>query len=185
MSPTLGGGHGDIKPRGDFPQSEHAACPKPGVTRLQTVVGSDFRVPDRGSGNPTPLGGWDRGVSGVDWLDGSVQAWQPSGLALQVPRCPGDEAKLQRHLSWRHVRRRRTNPALSRNLKPPPLGGGVFTRTSAPNIPEEECRDCSVHDGGKLVAGRRRWYPQLYCDRGTFLPSSSILSNAWRAAKVQ
>ena len=42
MSPTLGGGHGDIKPRGDFPQSEHAAWPKPGVTRLQTVVGSDF-----------------------------------------------------------------------------------------------------------------------------------------------
>jgi REP element-mobilizing transposase RayT len=29
-----------------------------------------FRVPDRGSGNPTPLGGWDRGASGVDWLDG-------------------------------------------------------------------------------------------------------------------
>jgi hypothetical protein len=31
-----------------------------------------FRVPDRGSGNPTPLGGWDRGVSSVKWLDGSV-----------------------------------------------------------------------------------------------------------------
>jgi len=39
-----------------------------------------FRVPDRGSGNPTPLGGWDSGASGVDWLDGSVQAWQPYGL---------------------------------------------------------------------------------------------------------
>jgi hypothetical protein len=36
-----------------------------------------FRVPDRGSGNPTPLGGWDRGASKLEWLDGSVQAGQP------------------------------------------------------------------------------------------------------------
>ena len=43
-----------------------------------------FRVPDRGSGNPTPLGGWDRGLCRVDWLDGDVQAWQPHGLGLQV-----------------------------------------------------------------------------------------------------
>jgi hypothetical protein len=28
-----------------------------------------FRVPDRGSVNPTPLGGWDRGASKVEWLD--------------------------------------------------------------------------------------------------------------------
>jgi hypothetical protein len=48
-----------------------------------------FRVPDRGSKNPTPLGGWDRGASGVDWLDGST--WQPYGLGLQVPPCLGDE----------------------------------------------------------------------------------------------
>jgi hypothetical protein len=31
-----------------------------------------FRVPDRGSGNPTPLGGWDWSASKVKWLDGSV-----------------------------------------------------------------------------------------------------------------
>jgi putative transposase len=29
---------------------------------------------------PTPLGGWDCGASGVDWLDGSVQAWRPYGV---------------------------------------------------------------------------------------------------------
>src|SRR5262249_5901725 len=45
----------------------------------------------------------------------------------QTPPEPDD-----RDLSWRHVRRRRTNPALSRNLKPPPLGGGVFTTTTWP-----------------------------------------------------
>ena len=28
-------------------------------------VGGIFRVPDRGSENPTPLGGWDRGTSSV------------------------------------------------------------------------------------------------------------------------
>jgi hypothetical protein len=27
---------------------------------------AEFRVPDRGSGNPTPLGGWDSGVSHVN-----------------------------------------------------------------------------------------------------------------------
>jgi hypothetical protein len=32
----------------------------------------EFRVPDRGSVNPTPLGGWDRGASGVNCLDGSL-----------------------------------------------------------------------------------------------------------------
>src|SRR5215472_8085653 len=45
----------------------------------------------------------------------------------QEPDATGTGRQLQRHLSWRHVRRRWTNPALSRNLKPPPLGGGVFT----------------------------------------------------------
>jgi hypothetical protein len=39
-----------------------------------------FRVPDRGSGNPTPLGGWDCSASDVDWLDGSVQTRQPYRL---------------------------------------------------------------------------------------------------------
>ena len=55
-----------------------------------------FRVPDRGSGNPTPLGGWDRGASGVKWLDGSVQAWQPYGLGLQISPGVGDEVPLPR-----------------------------------------------------------------------------------------
>src|SRR5215467_13862252 len=45
----------------------------------------------------------------------------------QEPDATGTGRQLQRHLSWRHVHRRWTNPALSRNLKPPPLGGGVFT----------------------------------------------------------
>ena len=27
-----------------------------------------------------PLGGWDRGASKVEWLDGSVQAGRPYGL---------------------------------------------------------------------------------------------------------
>src|SRR5713101_6147805 len=50
-----------------------------------------FRVPDRGSGNPTPLGGWDRYASSVKWSDGSVQAWQPYGLGLQIPPGVGDQ----------------------------------------------------------------------------------------------
>ena len=53
-----------------------------------------FRVPDRGSGNPTPLGGWDRDASGVNWLDGSVQAWQPYRLGLQVSLGLGDQVPL-------------------------------------------------------------------------------------------
>src|SRR6195256_882956 len=48
-------------------------------------VGWKFRVPDRGSGNPTPLGGWDCSASHVDWLDGSVQTRQRYGLGLQIP----------------------------------------------------------------------------------------------------
>jgi putative ABC transport system substrate-binding protein len=64
-----------------------------------TGVSILFRVPDRGSGNPTPLGGWDRGASGVDWLDGSVQAWRPYGLGLQVPPCLGDEVSVPS--AWR------------------------------------------------------------------------------------
>ena len=50
-----------------------------------------FRVPDRGSGNPTPLGGWDRYASSVKWSDGSVQAWQPYGLGLQISLGVGDQ----------------------------------------------------------------------------------------------
>ncbi len=53
-----------------------------------------LRVPDRGSGNPTPLGGWDRGTSSVKWLDGSVQARQPYCLGLQVPCGLGDEVPI-------------------------------------------------------------------------------------------
>src|SRR5215467_15625749 len=88
--------------------------------------------PTRGSGNPAPLGGWDRGVSGVDWPDGSVLR-----VAAIPMRCGLTTSRNRRHRNRtststspklaRHVRRRRTNPALSRNLKPPPLGGGVFT----------------------------------------------------------
>jgi Transposase IS200 like len=63
-----------------------------------------FRVPDRGSGNPTPLGGWDRGASRVNWVDGSVQAWQPYGLGLQIPLGVGDEVSLPRPWWGRRVR---------------------------------------------------------------------------------
>jgi hypothetical protein len=44
-----------------------------------------FRVPDRGSVNPTPLGGWDCSASTIKWLDGIVQAGRPYCLGLQVP----------------------------------------------------------------------------------------------------
>jgi hypothetical protein len=53
-----------------------------------------FRVPDRGSGNPTPLGGWDGDASGAKWFDGSVQAGQPYRLGLQVSPGLGDEVPL-------------------------------------------------------------------------------------------
>jgi hypothetical protein len=56
--------------------------------------GHKFRVPDRGSGNPTPLGGWDCSASKVKWLDGSVQAGQPYCLGLQVPPGVGNEVSL-------------------------------------------------------------------------------------------
>ncbi|MDQ6438303.1 aldolase/citrate lyase family protein, partial [Mesorhizobium sp. LHD-90] len=53
----------------------------PRVGRSSTELFDEgFRVPDRGSGNPTPLGGWDGDASGVDWLHGRVQAWQPHGM---------------------------------------------------------------------------------------------------------
>src|ERR1700732_1470509 len=58
-----------------------------------------FRVPDRGSGNPTPLGGGGLGHFRVDGEDGSVQAWQPYGLGLQVPLGLGDEVSLSG--AWR------------------------------------------------------------------------------------
>src|SRR5579872_537708 len=57
-----------------------------------------FRVPNRGSGNPTPLGGW-MAASSVDWLDGSVQARRPYGLGLQVSLGLGDEVSLRG--AWR------------------------------------------------------------------------------------
>ena len=55
------------------------------ATHSQSSPGFIFRVPDRGSGNPTPLGGWDCSAPKVKWLDGSVQAGQPYCLGLQVP----------------------------------------------------------------------------------------------------
>jgi hypothetical protein len=48
------------------------------------LVWDFFRVPDRGSGNPTPLGGLDCSASHVNWLDGSVQTRQPYRLGLPL-----------------------------------------------------------------------------------------------------
>jgi DNA-binding transcriptional LysR family regulator len=53
-----------------------------------------FRVPDRGSVNPTALAGRDRGIC-VKMPDyGIVQTWQPYGLGLQIPLGVGDEVPL-------------------------------------------------------------------------------------------
>jgi hypothetical protein len=51
--------------------SDLGAKPFHNIVNNRVDVEYSFRVPDRGSGNRTPLGGWDRGV---EWLDGSVQA---------------------------------------------------------------------------------------------------------------
>ncbi len=40
-----------------------AHLPGVGTGRSEADAHWPFRVPDRGSGNPTPLGGWDRGGS--------------------------------------------------------------------------------------------------------------------------
>jgi hypothetical protein len=91
---------------------------------------------------PRTLGGWDRGASRCrlvasvgegHWVvsSGNVtdEMWVDY-IKNQTPPEPDDNFKV----TWRHVRRRRTNPALSRNLKPPPLGGGVFTLTHGRKI---------------------------------------------------
>ena len=53
-----------------------------------------FRVPDRGSVNPTALAGRDCGIC-VKMPDyGFLQTWQPYGLGLQVPLGVGDEVSL-------------------------------------------------------------------------------------------
>src|SRR5215831_8480192 len=62
---------------------------------------TSFRVPERGSGNPTPLGGPGCPDSGIKRLDGSVQAWQPHHLGLQVSPGLGDKVSLW-HSWWRH-----------------------------------------------------------------------------------
>jgi hypothetical protein len=69
-----------------------------------------LEVPDRGSGNPTPLGGWDRGASGVDWLDGSVIS-RVSFFFFPIMRPPSREivfardsaAALQREAGVRYL----------------------------------------------------------------------------------
>ena len=66
------------------------------IIAINAAVIIIFRVPDRGSGNPTPLGGWDRGASHVNCLDGSVQARQPYRLGLQIPLGVGHEVSLPR-----------------------------------------------------------------------------------------
>ena len=93
----------------------------------------------------------------VDWLDGSVQAaervrdlaqvflgaaslgmgvlgcheWQrhrrDAGRVHHEPDPTRARRQFQRHLIMHQSAVWRTNPALSRNLKPPPLGGGAFT----------------------------------------------------------
>ena len=62
----------------------------------RVLVAAPFRVPDRGSGNPTPLGGWECSASHVDWLDGSVQTRQPYRLELQIPLGVDHEVPLSR-----------------------------------------------------------------------------------------
>ena len=61
-------------------------------------TGDNFKSPDRGSVNPTPLGGWIGARAGIDWLDGSVQAWRLYGLGLQVSLGLGDEVSFSRCL---------------------------------------------------------------------------------------
>src|SRR5262249_50772999 len=50
-----------------------------------------FRVPDRGSGNPTPLGGMGPARTRCTLGHGELQTRQPYGLGLQVPHCMGYE----------------------------------------------------------------------------------------------
>jgi hypothetical protein len=61
----------------------------------------------------------------------------------------------------------RTNPALSRNLKPPPLGGGVFTRA----VPDSGCFSTGVavegmHNFGVLARVLQQWGFNIFgpCD---------------------
>src|SRR5262245_15729722 len=50
-----------------------------------------FRVPDRGSGNPTPLGGMGPARTRCTRGHGELQTRQPYGLGLKVPHCMGYE----------------------------------------------------------------------------------------------
>ena len=76
-----------------------------------------------------------------DWVasSGNVtdEAWVEY-IKNQTPPEPDDNVRAT------YVRRRRTNPALSRNSKPPPLGGGVFTWTVSRN--HEICSAFSQRD---------------------------------------
>ena len=67
-----------------------------GQEKLRTVhaLAGWFRVPDRGSGNPTPLGGMGSGQYRVRWLDGSVRARQSHGLGLEALCGSGDEVSV-------------------------------------------------------------------------------------------
>jgi hypothetical protein len=48
-----------------------------------------FKVPDRGSVNPSPLGDRDNAV-GLKWRDERLQTWKPYDLGLQIPLGVGD-----------------------------------------------------------------------------------------------
>src|SRR6516165_9174892 len=65
--------------------------PLPMVVDLATDDLSEFRVPDRGSGNPTPLGGMGPARARCTLGHGELQTRQPYGLGLQVPHCMGYE----------------------------------------------------------------------------------------------
>src|SRR5262245_56187756 len=60
-------------------------------TMLPNEYSSMFRVPDRGSGNPTPLGGMGPSLARCTLGHGELQTRQPYGLGLQVPHCMGCE----------------------------------------------------------------------------------------------
>jgi hypothetical protein len=58
-----------------------------------------FRVPDRGSVNPTPLGGMGPPRARCTLGHGEVQTRQPYGLGLQVPHCMGYQISVPVHSS--------------------------------------------------------------------------------------
>ncbi len=59
-----------------------------------------FKVPDRGSANPSPLGDRDK-VVGLKWRHERLQAQEPYDLGLQTPLGMGGEIPLCR-VGWGH-----------------------------------------------------------------------------------